>query len=116
MNESLPHQPSRSPAPPPELTSQQRQALVQALQTQALLRADPLAANLGVLTGDLMALAHDMASSLRNGLVPPSESGQSPPSSLGSTDPFLKVLRQLDRLLHIERQLVPVSRGASGYR
>jgi hypothetical protein len=57
-----------------------------------------------------------MASSLRKGLVPPSESGQSQPSSLGSADPFLKVLRQLDRLLHIERQFIPASRGASGYR
>jgi hypothetical protein len=103
-------------SPPPEVTSQQRQALVLALQNHALQRPDPLAANLGVLTGDLMGIAHSMANALSAAAGPESALGQAGAFALGRIETYLKVVRHIDRLLQVERQLSTPGRGASGYR
>ena len=88
--------------PPPAPTRADRRRLVAALQARALTQADPLAANLGVLTGDLMSVAHGLAEQLRAGADGPPAAGAPRPPDV---DGFLKVLRQVDRLAEVGRRL-----------
>jgi hypothetical protein len=88
-------------APEPGPSRHDRRRLVGALQAQALTRDNPLAANLGVLTGDLMLLAHGLAEQARAAADPPPGDRRHPPPDV---DTFLKVLRQVDRLAQVTRQ------------
>jgi hypothetical protein len=91
-------------------TREQRLALVRGYQAEALRRQDPLAANLGVLSGDLVGLAHGFAELVKEGLA------QGPAADrqrlYRDAELHLKYVRQIDRLAQMERR--PPPRGAGG--
>ena len=95
-------------APP---SREQRMALVGALQAQALRRPDPLAANLGVIAGDLMGFAHGLAAAAQAGLADGAASAEARRSFLHNLEVYLKVVRQIDRLAQLERQPPPPRKG-----
>ncbi len=83
-------------------TREQRQALVRAYQAEALRRPGALAANLGVLTADLMGLAHGLGELVREGLERgPGAGGQ---RLYRDAELYLKFVRQIDRLAQMERR------------
>jgi hypothetical protein len=86
-------------------------ALVGALQAQALRRPDPLAANLGVIAGDLMGFAHGLAAAAQAGLADGAASAEARRSFLHNLEVYLKVVRQIDRLAQLERQPPPPRKG-----
>jgi hypothetical protein len=86
-----------SAAPPDE-----RLELIRSFQTQALQRADPLAANLAVLNADLMQFAYRLRQSMEQSL----SGSQADYAELArQTELYLRCVRQVDRLAHIDRQL-----------
>jgi hypothetical protein len=86
-------------------TLHQRMQLAHAYQKQAMARPHPLAANLGTIAGDLMSMAHVMAPDLQTQLAQPAGSEETRRRSLASLELYLKVVRQSDRLVQLERQL-----------
>ena len=87
---------------------QEREALIQSVQIQALARKqDPLAASLDLLCGDLMALAFRVKQTMDE------ETHAGPPGSSGfkgferRAELLLKVARQIDRFAHLRRQVSP---------
>lgn len=99
--------PSANPGP---LSSEQRLALVRAFQAQALDRANPLLANLGILSADLMGFSHLLAASVQTNLEQLPSSAQGRKDLFQNAELFLKFVRQIDRLAQIERQLEKPSR------
>jgi hypothetical protein len=94
--------------PPAAPTRADRRRLVAQLQTAALAQASPLAANLGVLTGDLIHVAHALAEHVRAADAGdaaidrrPAGGGRAAPD----VEQFLKVMRQVDRLAEVGRRL-----------
>lgn len=83
----------------------ERLGLIQALQCRALKRTDPLAANIEMFTGDLMQFAYQMRESLEETLVKGTASPQGSRQWERKVDTYLKVMRQIDRLTQIGRQL-----------
>ena len=96
-----------------------RTRLARAYQAQAARRLDLLAANLGMLAGDLMLLAHMMGEQVQAALV---DGGASPAadSRLARTiETYLRFVRQVDRFAQLERRPVPAadpSRAVRPYR
>src|SRR4051794_31243939 len=88
--------------PPP--SRQQRLALVRALQAQALRQEDALAANLGVLSADLMGFAHALAATVQAGLAEGAASAEGRQRFGQDAELYLKFIRQIDRLAQLERQ------------
>ena len=85
-------------------TRDDRLQLIWAFQREAIRRADALAANLGALSGDLMLLAFQVGESLAGyGAATPNSPEQFRQFNQAA-DLQLKVLRQLDRLVQVERQ------------
>jgi hypothetical protein len=84
----------------------ERLALVHAYQQQALARAekDPLGANLGMIAGDLMSLAHGLGSSLPTQLARGEFAEESSRSFARHLELHLKVVRQIDRLAQLEQR------------
>jgi hypothetical protein len=80
----------------------ERLALIRAYQNQALQRADPLAANLAVLTADLFQYAYRLKQSMEESLT-------GSPADYADWAPgiewYLRCVRQIDRLAQLERQL-----------
>jgi hypothetical protein len=79
-----------------------RLALIHAYQDQALKHPNPLAANLGVINGDLMELVYRLRQALD------SSASRSPadfPQLAQQVDVLLRTVRQVDRLAQLERQL-----------
>jgi len=93
------------------LNGARRQALVRAHQAQALQRPDPLAANLGVISGDLMGFAHVLAPAVQADLERTPTSAQSHRRFTHEAELYLKIVRQIDRLARIERQLSEAAQG-----
>jgi hypothetical protein len=92
---------SQTPGPGPE---EGRLALIRALQTPALAKPDPLVANLQVLNADLMLLAHRARELTEAALA----GGQGPAEQeqfFRRAELYLKVVRQIDRLASLTRQL-----------
>ncbi|HZY86922.1 MAG TPA: hypothetical protein VFE78_18960 [Gemmataceae bacterium] len=83
-------------------TIEQRLALVRAYQAEALRRRDPLAASLGVLTADLLALAGGLAEVVREGLARGPAAGRH--QLRQDAELYLKFARQIDRLAQMERR------------
>jgi hypothetical protein len=80
-------------------TRDERDRLAHAYQSRALRQPDLLVANLGVLAGDLILLAHAARERVRAAQA----SGD---TRFGeAADLYLKVLRQFDRFAQIERQV-----------
>jgi len=101
VNNQIPASPSACPEPP---TSAERQALVYAYQHQALSRPDRLAANLGLLLGDLLSLAHGLGAQLQARMRGTAETPQRlDPRSAREVEFLLKLDRQIDRFSQLER-------------
>lgn len=83
----------------------ERLALVRAYQQQALARPDPLAANLGMIGGDMMSFAHVLAYQLQTQLAQGAVSEETRRRFAADMELYLRVVRQSDRLTQIERQL-----------
>jgi hypothetical protein len=86
-------------------------ALVRAFQAQAARRPDPLAANLGVISGDLMGFAHALAAAVQADLAQGATSAKGHRRFVQDAEVYLKVVRQIDRLAQLERQLSPPRKG-----
>ena len=85
-------------------TRDQRLGLVRAFQAQAMLRRDPLAANLVRLTG---RPEFRLQAALGQGPTSP----EAHKRFVHDAEMYLKFVRQIDRLAQIERQLSPPTRG-----
>jgi hypothetical protein len=105
--------PSGVPVPEVKPPSREgRRGLAWALQNEALRRSDPLRANLGVLAGDLMLLAHQIGGALE----------ENPPAAMNSperfrqfnqkADLYLKVVREMSRLVQADQQIARADRPA----
>jgi hypothetical protein len=94
-------------------TWSERMALVHAYQQQAMARPDPLAANLGTITADLMSFAHALASQTQTQLAQGTVSEETRRQFVANMELYLKVVRQSDRLVQIERQLGAASADGS---
>jgi hypothetical protein len=98
------------PPPPPAIpTLADRLHLVGRLQAQAIARPDPLAANVGVIAGDVAMFAHCVADRVRAGMANPNAGG---PAASADADTFFKAVRQLDRMAQLEQRLA--DRGSRG--
>jgi hypothetical protein len=95
-------------APP---TLDQRLALVRAFQAQAMRRQDPRAANLGIISADLMGFAHGLAATVQANLAQRPASAEGRQRFIQDAEVYLKVVRQVNRLAQIERQLCPPTKG-----
>jgi hypothetical protein len=84
---------------PPGPTRQERNRLAHAYQAQALRQNDLLIANVGVLAGDLILLAHVAGERARAALA-----GGGPQFGQAA-DLYLKFLRQIDRFAQLERRV-----------
>jgi hypothetical protein len=91
--------PRARPAP----TDEERLARIRELQARALTRPDPLAANLEVLEADLMLFAYRVSRSLEETLACPPDPAGPPPPFGRLAETYLKLLRQLDRLVAVSR-------------
>jgi hypothetical protein len=77
-------------------------------------RQDPLAANLGVITADLMGFAHALAAAVQGALAREPASAEARRRLGQDAEVYLKLVRQADRLVQLDRQLSPTPRGAEG--
>ena len=94
-------------------TLSERMALVDAYQQQAMARADPLAANLGTIAGDLMRIAHALTPLVQPQQLQGTVSEATRRRVVANLELLLKVVRQSDRLAQLERQLGAVSSDRS---
>src|SRR5579871_5985466 len=88
----------------PAPSREQRLALVRALQAKALRQEDPLAANLGVLSADLMGFAHALAATVQASLAEGTASAEGRQCFAQDAELYLKFVRQIDRLAQLARQ------------
>ena len=95
---------SLSPDPKPDpnaaVTPIDRHELIRKLQTAALARPDPLAANLGVLLGDMLRLAHATTDRPHQAMA-----AQGPGVVRRETDSYLKVVREVERVARLDMEL-----------
>lgn len=94
-------------------TWSERMALVRAYQQQALARPDPLAANLGTIAGDVMSFAHALAHLTQTQLAQGTVSEEARRQFVANMELYLKVVRQSDRLVQLERQFGAASADKS---
>jgi len=93
--------------PPAGPSMQERQKLIQALQEQAVQRANPLQANLGMLTGDVLAVTYFLGQRLKQRLPDLDADGRTSEAFFREADMYLKCVRQTDRLMQMQRQRDP---------
>ncbi len=105
MNAMNPTRTDSEPAAERGPTWSQRLALVRAYQLQAMARPDPLAANLGTITADLMSFAHALAFQVQTQLAQGTVAEEARRQFAAHMELYLKMLRQSDRLVQLERQL-----------
>ena len=113
MNETNTPPPNNGSARDTSPTLGERRALVRTYQRQAMARPDPLAANLGVIAGDLMNISHALAMGLQIQLGQEEISAEKRRRFESNMELCLKVVRQFDRLAQIERQLGAASSEGS---
>jgi hypothetical protein len=73
--------------------------------SEALAAADPLAANVGVINGDLMHMAYALRQGLAEALQQPPESLLAMSEAMPAMDGFLKVTKQIDRFTQLWMKL-----------
>ena len=113
IDENGPRRPETAGAGAPP-TAGERAALAGAYQAAALRRDDPLSANLGVITGDLLHFAHSLAPAVKAGLAAREGATEDRHRrSAADFDAYLKLVRQIDRLAQLERQAAPAARGGA---
>jgi hypothetical protein len=100
LNPPQDNDPAQDSAP----TLSERLALVHSLQRQALAQSDPLAANLRMIEGDLMGIAHRVADQMQRQLPEGAISEETRRRFVHDMELYLKVVRQADRLAQLERQ------------
>jgi hypothetical protein len=108
MTDEPPETPT-DPSPPPGPSPAQRARLARAYQAAACRRPDPLAANLGVLTGDLLVLAHGFAEQVPAALAAAGPDPAADPRFARTVELYLKLLRQVDRLAQADRRTPPAA-------
>jgi hypothetical protein len=108
--------PNNGLAPESAPTLRERRELAGAYQRAALARPDPLSANLGMIEGDLMRIAHALGDHVQSQLTQGGLSEEMRRRFHHDMELYLKVLRQCDRLIQIGRQLGSASRGQSQAR
>jgi hypothetical protein len=86
-------------------TEAERLELIRSFQAQALAQPDPLAANLQLLSGDLMLFAHRSRQMLEAGSVGAGSGVAQQEQFTRQAELHLKFVRQIDRLAQITRQL-----------
>jgi hypothetical protein len=79
-----------------------RLALIRAFQAQAMQRANPLAANLAVINGDLMHLVYRLRQALDESMT---ASPSDFPQLAQQAELLLRFVRQVDRLAQLDRQV-----------
>jgi hypothetical protein len=78
-----------------------RLALIRAFQAQAMTRANPLAANLAVINGDLMHLVYQLQQAVDKSVTgSPTDFSQ----LARRAELLLRLVRQVDRLAQLDRQ------------
>ncbi len=85
-------------------TEQERLDLIRSFQTQALTQPDPLAANLQLLSGDLMLFAHRSRQMLEASLEGTGDGAVQMEQFTRQAELHLKFVRQIDRLAQLTRQ------------
>lgn len=90
-------------------TSQDRWELIQRLQTRAIQRTDPLAANLEVLSGDLMGFAYRLRETMDERLEQAHPSPKEYERFYRDAEMYSKLVREIVRLAHLERHLSPAA-------
>jgi hypothetical protein len=78
-----------------------RLALIRAFQAQAMTQANPLAANLAVINGDLMRMVYRLWQALDESLT---ASPTDFPQFAQQAELLLRFVRQVDRLAQLDRQ------------
>jgi hypothetical protein len=96
-----------------ELPMEAREKLVRKFQYKALARSNPLAANIGIIAGDLMRLAHMGAVSMQNAIAESKSAGEVLQPDELKTDLYLKLVRQLDRMARMDHEIAPPSEEES---
>jgi hypothetical protein len=86
-------------------TQEERLTLIRCYQARALLRTDPLAANLDIISGDLMAFASRMQELLQERQAQAPSSAREYERFYRDADMYLRVIRQIGRLAQIGRRL-----------
>jgi hypothetical protein len=89
--------PTPAPGPDPRLER------IEDLLREALGRPDPLDANLGALTSDLLAIAYRQKQAM-DARAAAGAGPKSPRAQAADLDAYLKTVRQLDRLVQLQRQ------------
>jgi bifunctional ADP-heptose synthase (sugar kinase/adenylyltransferase) len=82
-------------------------ALARKFQAKAAARSDPLAANLGVIMANLMMVAHTMGAAMQEWLSDAESASAALQQNERTTDTYLKVVRQIDRMARIDQQMAP---------
>lgn len=90
---------------PSSVSRADRERLVAAYQTRALQRADPLTANLEVISGDLMQMLHRIRESMDKSFATTADSAEDCRKFHQQAETYLKFVRQVDRLAQITRQV-----------
>ena len=98
-----------NPPAPPGPTQAQRTELVRRLQAEACRRADPLAANLGLMTADLIGMSHGLLAHVQAALAADGAGAVADPQFAKTAELSLRVLRQIDRFAHLERTVPPAA-------
>ena len=96
---------SESTSDRPAPTRADRQELVRAYQTQQMQRPNPLAANLGIITGDLINTANHIRELMEKNMVPGTASVEHCRRFDRQAELYLKFVRQVDRLAQITCRL-----------
>jgi hypothetical protein len=105
--------PSGAPVPearPPTRAS--REMKIWALQHEALHRPEPLRANLGAMEGDLMQVAVQIQSALEEDLSATTNSPERFGQLQRKVELYLKVSREISRLVQADQQIARVERAA----
>jgi hypothetical protein len=107
--------PSRQENSAPQLTldEKQRQELIYKLQKDGMEQADPLIANLQILTAEVIQVAYLVRDAITGRLSNEPMSEQRFPQIAPRAELFLKCVRQVDRLAQIKRQSNASGRAGS---
>jgi hypothetical protein len=108
----------QSETPPTNVQSRdsqldQRMALVRKFQAKAAARSDPLAANHGIITGDLMMFAHTLGAAMQEWLTEAKSATAALDQNARAADMYLKFIRQLDRMTRIDSEIATPTEDSS---
>jgi hypothetical protein len=88
-----------------EPSTEGREVLVQSLRNHAITRRDPLAANLEMISADLMLVAHRQKEILEANLAAQRDPARQQEQFASDAERYLKFVRQIERLTRCTREL-----------